>query len=51
MKLLPISNSANAGEEYLRYPMPGIASSLPGVREIGFVPYAQPLNKKTSEAL
>ena len=51
MKLLPISNSANAGEEYLRYPMPEIAAFLLCVREIVFVPYAQPLNKKNSEAL
>ncbi len=40
MKLLLISNSTNAGEEYLHYPMPEIASFLQGVREIVFVPYA-----------
>lgn len=40
MKLLLISNSTNAGEEYLRYPMPEIGRFLQGVREIVFVPYA-----------
>ena len=40
MKLLLISNSTNAGEEYLRYPMPQIEKFLQGVREIVFVPYA-----------
>lgn len=40
MKLLLISNSTNAGEEYLRYPLPQIGRFLTGVREIGFVPYA-----------
>ncbi len=40
MKLLLISNSTNAGEEYLRYPLPEIGRFLPGVREIVFVPYA-----------
>lgn len=40
MKLLLISNSTNAGEEYLRYPMPEIVRFLHGVREIVFVPYA-----------
>ena len=40
MKLLLISNSTMAGEEYLRYPMPVIADFLQGVREIVFVPYA-----------
>ena len=40
MKLLLISNSTNAGEEYLRYPMPEIGRFLAGVREIAFVPYA-----------
>lgn len=40
MKLLLISNSTNAGEEYLRYPMPEIGRFLLGVREIVFVPYA-----------
>ena len=40
MKLLLISNSTNAGEEYLRYPMPQIEQFLQGVREIVFVPYA-----------
>lgn len=40
MKLLLISNSTNAGEEYLRYPLPQIGRFLTGVREIVFVPYA-----------
>ena len=40
MKLLLISNSTNAGEEYLRYPMPAIEKFLTGVKEVVFVPYA-----------
>lgn len=40
MKLLLISNSTNAGEEYLRYPLPEIGRFLQGVREVAFVPYA-----------
>ena len=40
MKLLLISNSTNAGEEYLRYPLPAIEKFLQGVSEIVFVPYA-----------
>ena len=40
MKLLLISNSTNAGEEYLRYPLPAIGAFLQGVREVVFVPYA-----------
>ena len=40
MKLLLISNSTNAGEEYLRYPMPQIGEHLRGIKEIVFVPYA-----------
>lgn len=40
MRLLMISNSTNAGEEYLRYPMPEIERFLQGVKEIVFVPYA-----------
>ncbi|MDE5579199.1 MAG: dipeptidase PepE [Alistipes sp.] len=40
MKLLLISNSTNAGEEYLRYPLPEIGRFLEGVREAAFVPYA-----------
>ena len=40
MKLLLISNSTNAGEEYLRYPLPMIAQFLEGVKEVVFVPYA-----------
>jgi len=40
MKLLLISNSTNAGEEYLRYPLPRIGRFLEGVREVAFVPYA-----------
>ena len=40
MKLLLISNSTNAGEEYLRYPLPEIGRFLQGVREVVFIPYA-----------
>lgn len=40
MKLLLISNSTNAGEEYLRYPLPEIGRFLTGIDEITFVPYA-----------
>ena len=40
MKLLLISNSTNAGEEYLRYPLSQIENFLQGIREIVFVPYA-----------
>ena len=40
MKLLLISNSTNAGEEYLKYPIKEIASFLDGVSEVLFVPYA-----------
>lgn len=39
-KLLLISNSTNAGEEYLRYPLPEIDRFLGSVREAAFVPYA-----------
>lgn len=40
MKLLLISNSTNAGEEYLKYPIGNIAEHLRGIREIAFIPYA-----------
>ena len=40
MKLLLISNSTNAGEEYLRYPLERIKEHLAGVSEVAFVPYA-----------
>ncbi len=40
MNLLLISNSTNAGEEYLHYPLPEIGRFLGGIREIVFVPYA-----------
>ena len=40
MKLLLISNSTNAGEPYLQYPMPRIAEFLHGVTTLAFVPYA-----------
>ncbi len=40
MKLLLISNSTNAGEPYLQYPMPAIGDFLAGVRRLVFVPYA-----------
>ena len=40
MNLLLISNSTNAGEQYLQYPIQNIASFLQGVTEVVFVPYA-----------
>ena len=40
MKLLLISNSTNAGEPYLQYPMPQIADFLRGAATLAFVPYA-----------
>ncbi len=41
MKLLLISNSTNAGEEYLTYPMPHIKNFLDGkIKKILFIPYA-----------
>ena len=40
MRLLLISNSTNAGEAYLAYPMPRIREFLAGVTEAAFVPYA-----------
>ena len=40
MNLLLISNSTNAGEEYLKYPIERIGSFLAGVKDIVFVPYA-----------
>lgn len=40
MKLLLISNSTNAGEAYLQYPIKQIAEHLQGIDEIVFVPYA-----------
>ncbi len=40
MNLLLISNSTNAGEEYLRYPLAEIGRFLENVREVAFVPYA-----------
>jgi dipeptidase E len=40
MNLLLISNSTNAGEQYLQYPIKNIASFLEGVSEVVFVPYA-----------
>ena len=40
MKLLLISNSTNAGEAYLKYPIGHIANHLQGVSEVIFVPYA-----------
>ena len=44
MKLLLISNSTNAGEEYLKYPIANIAEHLKGVTEVLFVPYAAAWN-------
>ncbi len=40
MNLLLISNSTNAGEEYLKYPIAEIAKTLEGVSEVVFIPYA-----------
>ncbi len=40
MDLLLISNSTNAGEAYLQYPIKNIASFLKDVKEVVFVPYA-----------
>ena len=40
MNLLLISNSTNAGEAYLQYPIKNIASFLKGVKEVVFIPYA-----------
>ncbi len=40
MKLLLISNSTLAGQEYLRYPLPEIGRFLAGVKEVVFIPYA-----------
>lgn len=40
MKLLLISNSTNAGEPYLKYPLNNIGAFLAGVRRVAFVPYA-----------
>ncbi len=40
MNLLLISNSTNAGEPYLQYPLPEIAKTFQGVKEVVFIPYA-----------
>ena len=40
MNLLLISNSTNAGDEYLKYPIGEIAKTLEGVSEVVFIPYA-----------
>lgn len=40
MNLLLISNSTNAGQEYLQYPIGRIGDFLGGVDEVAFVPYA-----------
>lgn len=40
MNLLLISNSTNAGEEYLKYPIAEIGRFLSSVKEIVFIPYA-----------
>ena len=40
MNLLLISNSTNAGEEYLKYPISEIAKTLEDVTEVVFIPYA-----------
>jgi dipeptidase E len=40
MRLLLISNSTNAGEEYLKYPIADIAKFLACANEVLFVPYA-----------
>ena len=40
MNLLLITNSTNAGEAYLQYPIAQIGSFLKGVSEVVFIPYA-----------
>lgn len=40
MRLLLISNSTNAGEEYLAYAMPQIGNFLKGIKRVVFIPYA-----------
>lgn len=40
MNLLLISNSTNAGEPYLQYPLQEIAKTFAGVKEVVFIPYA-----------
>ena len=40
MNLLLISNSTNAGEAYLKYPIQEIAKTLEGITEVVFIPYA-----------
>ena len=40
MNLLLISNSTNAGEEYLQYPIQQIGKFLEGISEVVFIPYA-----------
>lgn len=40
LKLLLISNSTNAGEDYLAYPKTQIGHFLAGISEVAFVPYA-----------
>ncbi len=40
MRLLLISNSTNAGEEYLRYPLKEIGNFLGCVNEVVFIPFA-----------
>jgi dipeptidase E len=40
MNLLLISNSTNAGEAYLKYPINEIAKTLEGIDEVVFIPYA-----------
>ncbi len=40
MRLLLISNSTNAGEQYLAYAMPQIGAFLKGVKRVVFIPYA-----------
>lgn len=39
-RILMISNSTNAGEEYLKYPIERIGAHLKGVNEVVFIPYA-----------
>ena len=40
MNLLLISNSTNAGEPYLKYPLAEIQKTLAGITEVVFIPYA-----------
>ena len=57
MNILLISNSTQAGEQYLHYALPEIEKSLRGIRNLVFIPYAAAngdyaaYEKKVQEAL